>query len=597
MKKYDNINDALEQEWPEWNMKDSPVLPSGSQYDPFPQKKAGYTVLARYVADDDYDDNILIKALPPRRSSRQIVMDSVNGIPYTTWEEEINKPFDKQYNGIRKLFDWRIALPCQDELEQKVNMLFHASYRRRIPFFDKNATIRATINNKDENTHGRFIKDGKDTGYSGLFVLGLAGSGKTNSVDKCLRHYPPNLLHEAKDGHPYRQIPYLFVNCPPNSNFKTLYAYIGNDLDVRLGNVQPTYKRMFEEAGRDLGKCQNILISLIEIFGIGIIVIDEVQNINVTSSKYDNSMDSLEFISNHTDVGFIWIGTEFSLNRINSLKTLRRAAGNEVRVDRYCKDYKSFKGIMLQLLKYQWFDERITAEDDDVIQAFYKFTGGIINQLVMLYTTMNLMALKNRVDQARLPEEKRTKMIITPEIVEKVTLTYFSHIYAAIVNTKYDEQEIALMAKSSEVFNAIERDVKEKIAGGIAVESINDMLLGGVIQENVHPCGAFEEVKYGNENEVYYICSNMYGDKYNSESLKKMIEKAYKQLNRRHVQLLTPFVCEEVRKIERKMTKNDRRPGSKQEVPDNATLEISDLRENFIENQAKANREYGEQQN
>ena len=85
---------------------------------------------------------------------------------------------------------------------------------------------------------------------------------------------------------------------------------------------------------------------------------------------------------------------------------------------------------MLQLLKYQWFDERITTEDDDVIQAFYTFTGGIINQLVMLYITMNLMALKNRVDQARLPEEKRTKMIITPEIVEKVTQTYFSHIYA-----------------------------------------------------------------------------------------------------------------------------------------------------------------------
>ncbi len=96
--------------------------------------------------------------------------------------------------------------------------------------------------------------------------------------------------------------------------------------------------------------------------------------------------------------------------------------------------------------------------------------------------------------------------------------------------------------------------------------------------------GPFEYEIYGNENEVYSICKHFYGDKFNSESLKKIITQAYRCLKRRGVPLLTDFVCEEVRKIADDKKKTDRRPGSKQEIPDNAVLEISDLRENRFDN-------------
>ena len=339
---------------------------------------------------------------------------------------------------------------------------------------------------------------------------------------------------------------------------------------------------MFEEARRDLGKCRDILKDLIEIFGIGLIIVDEVQNIN-TGSKNDNSQDSLEFLTNITDVSFVWIGTEQSINKIKTLKTLRRAAGHAIYADRYCSDYNSFKGIMRQLLKYQWFDEPIDPEDEEITKAFFEYTGGIIEQLVMLYITLNLLALKNRAEQERIPVDQRKKLIVTPEMIKTVALTYYSHIYNAIKTLKYDEQEALLEEKSSEVFNALKREVQLQIAGSVPVNSINDMLVSGVIQEDIAD-GPFENEVYGNENEVYSICKHFYGDKYNSETLKKMIEKAYKQLKRRKVPLLTDFVCEEVRKIDAKTTKTDRRPGSKQEIPDNAVLEISDLRENRLDN-------------
>ncbi len=583
MKKEMNINNIEEKRFPEWIVENASINPAtGSQYDKFPKGVAGFRVDARYIEDKEYDSNIMFRALPPPRTSLQIIKGSVNRIPYESWETEIKKPYDAQYRSIIRLLDWRIALPSQDELEQRINMLFREAYKRRIPFFDKNAAIKVTIDSQEEIVHGKFIKDGHDTGFSGIYIIGKAGSGKTTGIDNATKHYPPMITHYAKGGYRFTHVPYLFVSSPPNSNFKTLYAEIGDELDKRLGNVQPTYRLRFEEARRDLGKCRDILKELIEIFGIGLIIIDEVQNIN-TGSKNDNSQDSLEFLTNITDVSFVWIGTEQSINKIKTLKTLRRAAGHAIYADRYCGDYTSFKGIMRQLLKYQWFDEPIDPNNEDIIEAFFEYTGGIIEQLVMLYITMNLMALKNRAEQERVPVEQRKKMIVTPEMIKTIALTYYSHIYNAIKTVKYDEQEALLEAKSSEVFNALKREVQLQIAGSVPVNTINDMLVSGVIQEDISDEPVMKEV-YGNENEVYSICKHFFGDKYNSETLIKMIEKAYKQLKRRNVPLLTDFLCEEVRKIDAKTTKTDRRPGSKQEIPDNAVLEISDLRENRIDN-------------
>lgn len=582
MKNETGVNNMEEKRFPEWIVENSPVdTVTGSQYEKFPKGVAGYRVDARYVENEAYD-NILFRSLPPPRTPMQIVKGSINKIPYESWAKEIRKPFDTQYNAISRLLDWRIALPSQDDLERRINMLFKEAYKRRIPFFDKNAAIKVTINSKTEDVHGKFIKDGHDTGFSGIYIVGKAGSGKTTGIDNAMKPYPPVITHYAKGGYRFTHVPYLFVSSPPNSNFKSLYVEIGDELDKRLGNVQPMYRLRFEEARRDLGKCRDILKELIEIFGIGLIIIDEVQNIN-TSSKNDNSQDSLEFLTNITDVAFIWIGTEHSISRIKTLKTLRRAAGHAIYADRYCGDFYSFKGILKNLLQYQWFDEPIDPTDEEIAKAFFEYSGGIIEQLVMLYITMNLLALKNRAEQERKPVEKRKKMIVTPEMIKTVALTYYSHIYNAIKTVKYDEQEALLEAKSSEVFSALKREVQLQIAGSVPVDSISDMLVSGVIQEDLAEDPVMNEV-YGNENEVYSICKHFFGDKYNSESLIKMIKKAYKQLKKRDIPLLTDFICEEVRKIDANTTKTDRRPGSKQEIPDNAVLEISDLRENRIDN-------------
>ena len=87
------------------------------------------------------------------------------------------------------------------------------------------------------------------------------------------------------------QIVYLVVNCVANSNFSALYASIGNAIDRALGITTSVYQKLIESR-RSLGEKAEKVRELVEIFAIGIIILDEIQLIDFQSTK-ENSFESL----------------------------------------------------------------------------------------------------------------------------------------------------------------------------------------------------------------------------------------------------------------------------------------------------------------
>ena len=130
----------------------------------------------------------------------------------------------------------------------------------------------------------KLIGDSENAANVGFSLIGYSGSGKSSALNILLSHYPQVIKHHSKNIPQFIQIVYLVVNCVPNSNFRALYAGIGNAIDRALGNITPYYETEINKQ-HSLGSKLNKVRELVELFSIGIIIFDEIQLINFDSAN------------------------------------------------------------------------------------------------------------------------------------------------------------------------------------------------------------------------------------------------------------------------------------------------------------------------
>lgn len=212
------------------------------------------------------------------------------------------------------------------------------------------------------------------------YVGGITGWGDGLSIA------PSSAEYDDKYGR-YPQIVYLVVNCVANSNFSALYASIGNAIDRALGITTSVYQKLIESR-RSLGEKAEKVRELVEIFAIGIIILDEIQLIDFQSTK-ENSFESLMTLTNRTKVAIAVVGTEDAYSKMfTHLRTARRL-GNIISGNLYCENRTYFSILAKRVFKYQWFDSPVEMTND-MLEALYRNTHGIIDQLVGLCMYLNL---------------------------------------------------------------------------------------------------------------------------------------------------------------------------------------------------------------
>lgn len=347
----------------------------------------GQPVHARYRhADNDFDaGNPFIEALPlPRQGvdTLHAYTKYVNGLKPTA-----NNSFAKNLQEISLLRQLRFALPFHQELEDNCYMAMVESYRARHIMKDNGVNLKITQNNERRNVNQILIGNVAAGTNAGFHMLGWSGCGKSSALEILFSNYPQYIVHEMPDGTRFPQITYLVVTCQPNSNFKALYESIGMAIDRALGNITPVYEYEISKGGGLAGKAE-LVRRYIELFAVGIIVFDEIQLIDFESTK-ENSFEGLMTLANQTKVAMAVVGTEDAYERMfTKLRTSRRL-GIEINASSYCEDKNYFALLVHQLLRYQWFDKQLEVTNE-LVDALYTYSAGIIDQLIGIYMYMNI---------------------------------------------------------------------------------------------------------------------------------------------------------------------------------------------------------------
>jgi len=413
---------------------------SGTQYESYDLTEPGI-VPAEYVrSKTDLDNgNPYIEALPVPRDAEEIhraYQKPLTGYRYE--EQKALSRYDK-LSAIAALRKIRFELPFHRVLEEDFYMALLVSYRSRRMLLTPGNDVAITSRDIETGVNGLLYGESGAASNAGFTLLGYSGCGKSASLEILLSHYPQVIAHTIGDGTiQFTQIVYLVVVCPANSNFSALYISIGAEIDRALGNIRPTYEKMIRRA-RTLGDKAAAVCRLIEVFGIGAIIFDEIQLLDFAGQK-ESTFESLLTIVNQTKVALISVGTRDAYSKMfPNLRTSRRT-GVLINANSYCADKRYFASMVTELFRYQWTDTFIKP-DAALIRALYDATRGIIDQLISIYMYM-------QIDYIRADEDDKPD--INAAYVQKIADTYFPGIQGLLQNLEEPDADASLTKLISE---------------------------------------------------------------------------------------------------------------------------------------------------
>jgi len=472
-----------------------------SQYDYLDELSYGETVKAKYVKSKIAIDvgNPYIEALPKLLSRPSIQEQYTKRIYWSSLEERKDMSNEDKILEILQLRDIRFPLPFHYRLEEYFMMALVASYRNRHIVF-KNDLYAIKNDKKMELSLKIMAKTGSATN-GGISLLGLAGCGKSSAINIMLSRYPQIIEHTSNKFMRFVQIVYIVVTCPTNSNFSALYEQIGISIDQLFGNSEPVYSNLIRKR-RTIGEKTNFICELINKFGIGAIVFDEIQLLDFTGQK-EATFESLLTIANITKVAMLFVGTEEAHNKMFLKMRNARRAGIIITADQYCDDIKYFSSIATNLLQYQYFDEPLEATPE-ILQKLYEVSGGIINELINIYIQMQIDYLY-----------KNNKPKIDENYIQRIADKHFPNMQKLLKN-----------ASNLSVYKQIQDAIKDNNRINIILDDNYDHD-SKIMTENLSIDNGNKIIRQNSITNVKNMCENN-GLTYDQNKIEKAVDRIFK---------------------------------------------------------------------
>lgn len=351
---------------------------------------------ARYTQSDipEHRGNLLIEALPPIKTFERWI-DALER-PVTFTESDRLAADHIRFHKLSRIKQFFEPLPRHIDMCEKIDELLRASYVARKPM-GRDDRLRA------QDAYDRQQRGEKPKTQNALplsiyctSVIGMSGLGKTTGMVCGLSNYDQALFHEDAGFH---QLVWLKVDCPKDGNAVELLVKIVKEVDRVMGSKHrdelrktPTYD--------DALACVK---DLIDDYHIGVLVIDELQNLNVKrDANRERMLNLLQEIVNEKQIVLVVMGTYKAMGLVNI----------DMRHARRLTDYGSIdwppldKGFewpyLLERLWRHQLVRNVEPLDVTLTEYLYEKTQGIIAVLVSAFILAQRRAIRTK-------EERLTK--------------------------------------------------------------------------------------------------------------------------------------------------------------------------------------------
>lgn len=357
-----------------------------------------------------YDGNPLIEALPPIHDDEAVV-ELLSSFPEFPSSVEMALKPKLRAHCVSRMGDIVVPMDLHLQFEASFSQLIRSGYTARNPF-DRDAVAMLHATDDAQLRHSGF-----KSSASTLAIFGLSGMGKTTMLNSIVKTYPQVIVHKRYAGKNFKrtQIVWLKMDCPHDGSPRGLCASFFAALDTAL---QSDYTDRYMKPRASVSMLMQHVSQLCRSYNIGVLIIDELQNLNLLNDA-DAKSRTLNFfltLSNDAGIPLVYSGTNSTFKLFSGVvRNARRALGmGDYYFDRFLIDDDEWNALIQTFLAYNWTGEVIELTPE-LNTKLYNLTQGNTDFLAKLMMLAQWNALS---------DEKK----ITPALYQKI----------------YDEQMIIL---------------------------------------------------------------------------------------------------------------------------------------------------------
>jgi len=374
----------------------------------------GREEMAMYNKDlpiDFYRGNPLIEALPEILSDDETIDRLTNIIEIT--EEQRKLPVEHRDHYLESISHFFKPLSKHLMLQRQFSRMIRFGYMGRNPVEQR---FWLDLQDRAKQIQSNQL-EGKlsNLGASGSALVGISGMGKSRAVREILyRFYPQVIYHSEYNNRkmPFQQVVWLILECPHNASIKSLIHQFFWAFDTIF---EQNYLKGY--AGRGRASADDMLIPMATVamsHGLGLLVVDEIQNISLLSSGGDQKMLNL-FVKlvNLIGVPILLIGTPQAMNSLTTqFRMARRLSGQgDPKWDRMQYQDRDWKYFAETLWKHQYLRQP-TPLTPELSYALHQASMGITDIAVKTF----IFAQRRAMDEAVEDGDER----LTPELIASI---------------------------------------------------------------------------------------------------------------------------------------------------------------------------------
>lgn len=358
---------------------------------------------------EEYKNNPLIEALPKINNRKDVPKLLVN---YPKINKDIkNVSLESRIHSLYCIFD--IFQPFTDhmDLEQDISTAIRQGYIDRNPlsknFPNQSKILHKSVKEKNFNINNKLLR----RAGNGFTVMGISGMGKSTGVNNVISLYPQIIVHSMYKNIPFStyQVVWIKLDCPSKGSIKDLCAYFFREIDRLLGtNYEKQYVYSKKYTAENL---KFLMIKVANACNLGMLIIDEIQNLNAAASGgYESMLNFFVTLRNEIGLPVVLVGTMKASPILQSdFSQARRGSGHRSPIWTGVSQDDMWKVFIRTLLRYQLTDEECSKDDEDISKALYEESQGIIDIATKIFVMSQVESIV-----------KGKPKKITPALIKKV---------------------------------------------------------------------------------------------------------------------------------------------------------------------------------
>lgn len=323
--------------------------------------------------------NEILTSLPEMKSGKELI-SAMSVLP--EYDDSIRKENQAvRLIALSDIYKIYVSTTASLEIYSKLYLAMLRSLQKKCT----NVVIKQYYENQKAMTGQQYssIIGGSDS----FTIIGCSGVGKSSAISRAINLITENRIIEIQK--PYvKIIPCIVVQCPFDSSVKGLMLEILRKVDELLESnyYQSAIKSRNTTIDTLIG-----LVSTIAINHIGLLIVDEIQNV-VNSKNGKNLVGMLTQLINNSGISICMVGTpESKIFFEQAMQLARRSLGLNYDTMKYDTE---FRRICQVLYSYQYVQQK-TEINESIISWLYEHSSGVTSIVVSLIHDAQEIAILN----------------------------------------------------------------------------------------------------------------------------------------------------------------------------------------------------------